>query len=236
MNLDRRQGNGLPPAGTTLVELLIAMAVLLVVIVGLLGLFASMTGRTKWQGEVATRTTEYCQDKMEQLLALQFTDTSTNTTQIPWSPVAYSSGYSTWSSTTSYASGSNVNYTSGSATTSYVSNIASNVGNVPGSTSVSSGGTGLGGTGAGSTYGGTNPSSLVTGYYDYLDENGNMQGTPNYGSPFYLRMWQIVNDGTGTQTKMITVVTQTNVTTGFSFATLTGGAPSSTLVSVKANF
>jgi hypothetical protein len=66
---------------------------------------------------------------------------------------------------------------------------------------------------------------------DYLDENGNMQGTPNYTNPFYIRVWQIVNDSTGTQTKTITVVVG-----NAAVSAVTGAGISTTLVAVKANF
>jgi hypothetical protein len=69
--------------GITILEVVLAIAILTVVISGLLGLFAFAVGMNKSQGEIATRTTEYCQDKMEQLMALSFNDGSTDTTQYP---------------------------------------------------------------------------------------------------------------------------------------------------------
>jgi prepilin-type N-terminal cleavage/methylation domain-containing protein len=166
-------------AGVTLIELMIAIAILAVVSAGLLGVFSIAAGQNKQQGEWATRTTEYCQDKMEQLLALQFTDVSSNTTVWP------------------------------TATT---------------------GGTGLGGSTASTTYGGTNLSSPVASYVDYLDVNGNLLGggPPAPSGAFYVRVWQIQTDSTG-YLKTITVVASTLTTAGFG-----GVAPSSTLVCLKA--
>jgi prepilin-type N-terminal cleavage/methylation domain-containing protein len=171
------------PAGVTLVELMVAISILVVACGGLLSLFSFCVSQNKSQGEVATRTVEYAQDKMEQLLALQFSDSSSDTTQFP---------------------------------------------------TASSGGTGLGGTTPSSTYGGTNTSSPVTtpgtGYVDYLDMSGNLQGTANYASAFYVRVWQIQTDSTG-NLKTITVVASTVSTAG-----LAAVVPQTTLVCVKANF
>lgn len=170
-------------AGVTLVELMFAITVLVVTCGGLLSLYSFCVSQNKSQGEVATRTVEYAQDKMEQLLALQFSDSSSDTTQFP---------------------------------------------------TASSGGTGLGGTTASTIYGGTNPSSPVTtpgtGYVDYLDMSGNLQGTTNYAGPFYIRVWQIQTDSSGTL-KTITVVASTVSTAGFAVV-----VPKTTLVCVKANF
>lgn len=69
--------------GVGLVETMIAAAILLVIAVGILTIFPSVIAANKTQGDLATRTTEYAQDKMEQLLALSFTDGVTNTTVFP---------------------------------------------------------------------------------------------------------------------------------------------------------
>lgn len=70
-------------AGIGLIETMIAAAILLMMSVGILTLFPSVITTNKTQGDLATRTTEYAQDKMEQLLALSFTDGATNTTVFP---------------------------------------------------------------------------------------------------------------------------------------------------------
>jgi prepilin-type N-terminal cleavage/methylation domain-containing protein len=67
----------------TLIETMIAIAVLTVGLIGVLGLFASTTALNSRQGDYGTRTTEYAQDKIEQLMGLQFTDTTSNTTVTP---------------------------------------------------------------------------------------------------------------------------------------------------------
>jgi hypothetical protein len=69
--------------GVTLVETLVAGIVLMIVVVGLLPVFVFGLQTTNTQGNVATRTTEYAQDKMEQLLALTFSDGTTDTTVYP---------------------------------------------------------------------------------------------------------------------------------------------------------
>jgi hypothetical protein len=69
--------------GTTLIETVIATALLLVVTVGLLGMAALATTFTENHGHLEARTTEYAQDKMEQLLAIAYTDIVTNTVVFP---------------------------------------------------------------------------------------------------------------------------------------------------------
>jgi pilin/secretion family protein with methylation motif len=70
-------------AGTTLIETLIALAILFVVATGVLGLAVVALSTTETQGHLGARTAEYSQDKMEQLLALQFPNTCTDTTVFP---------------------------------------------------------------------------------------------------------------------------------------------------------
>jgi hypothetical protein len=72
--------------GTTLVETAIATAILLVVITGLLTMAALATVYTENHGHLEARTTEYAQDKMEQLQALAYTDAVTNTVVFPAAP------------------------------------------------------------------------------------------------------------------------------------------------------
>jgi len=69
--------------GTTLIETVIATSLLLVVMIGLLSMAAVATVYTENHGHLEARTTEYAQDKMEQLLALVYTDTTTDTTTFP---------------------------------------------------------------------------------------------------------------------------------------------------------
>ena|SRR5579859_1709409 len=72
--------------GLTLIETMIAAAILLIVVVGLLNLFTVAMTTNQQQGNLATRTTEYAQDKMEQLMAINYNDTTTNTAVYPIAP------------------------------------------------------------------------------------------------------------------------------------------------------
>ena len=84
--LSRNRGS---QAGVTLMETMVALAMLLVVASGVMGLAAVAVSTTETQGHLAARTAEYGQDKMEQLLALKFCDgdvtgtAGTDTTQFP---------------------------------------------------------------------------------------------------------------------------------------------------------
>ena len=69
--------------GVTILEVMIAVAILTVAVSGLLSAFTVVVALNKSQGEIATRATEYGQDKMEQLLALNFNDGTTDTTKYP---------------------------------------------------------------------------------------------------------------------------------------------------------
>jgi hypothetical protein len=66
-------------SGTTLIETMIAVGMLLVVMAGLLSMASLATQYTENHGHLEARTTEYAQDKMEQLLALAFGDQISNT-------------------------------------------------------------------------------------------------------------------------------------------------------------
>ncbi|HET9802346.1 MAG TPA: hypothetical protein VFP96_03860 [Candidatus Acidoferrum sp.] len=69
--------------GIALLETVIALAVLLVVTVGVMSLAGVAISTTENQGHLQARTAEYAQDKMEQLLALTFCDGQTDTTVFP---------------------------------------------------------------------------------------------------------------------------------------------------------
>ncbi len=69
--------------GIALLETVIALAVLLVVAVGVMSLAGVAISATENQGHLQARTAEYAQDKMEQLLALTFCDGQTDTTVFP---------------------------------------------------------------------------------------------------------------------------------------------------------
>ncbi len=70
-------------SGVSLIETLIAMALLLVSIAGLGSMGVVGLTTTENQGHLAARTTEYAQDKMEQLLVLAFGDTQSDTRVFP---------------------------------------------------------------------------------------------------------------------------------------------------------
>lgn len=84
--LPRKLGFLTSERGTTLIETAIASAILLVVMVGLLSMAALATTYTENHGHLEARTTEYAQDKMEQLLAIAYTDAVTNTVTFPATP------------------------------------------------------------------------------------------------------------------------------------------------------
>ncbi len=69
--------------GSSLIETVVATALLLVVLGGLgsMGVVGMMT--TENQGHLAARTTEYAQDKMEQLLVLAWGDSASDTRVFP---------------------------------------------------------------------------------------------------------------------------------------------------------
>jgi hypothetical protein len=70
-------------AGVSLIETMVAMALLLVVIAGLgsMGIIGLTT--TENNGHLSARSTEYAQDKMEQLLVLAYGDTVSDTRVFP---------------------------------------------------------------------------------------------------------------------------------------------------------
>lgn len=69
--------------GTTLIETMVALALLLTVMGGIITLSALSAKTTENNGHLAARTTEDAQDKMEQLQALTYGDAVTDTTVFP---------------------------------------------------------------------------------------------------------------------------------------------------------
>jgi len=69
--------------GISLVETMIATLITIVGLSAVLGLFAVGMLHSQTQGDVASRVTTLCQAKMEELSALQFTDSATNTVVSP---------------------------------------------------------------------------------------------------------------------------------------------------------
>jgi type II secretory pathway pseudopilin PulG len=70
-------------AGFSILETVFALAILMIVALGLLPLGVIATTNTENQGHLMARTTEYAQDKMEQLLALKFGDSTSDTRAFP---------------------------------------------------------------------------------------------------------------------------------------------------------
>jgi hypothetical protein len=69
--------------GISILETMIAVAILLVVSVGILAMAMVSMTTTENQGHRAARTAEYAQDKAEQLLSLPYKDTASDTTVFP---------------------------------------------------------------------------------------------------------------------------------------------------------
>jgi hypothetical protein len=69
--------------GLTMIETAIATGMLLVAMMGLLSMASLATVYTENHGHLEARTTEYAQDKMEQLLATSYGDAVTDTVVFP---------------------------------------------------------------------------------------------------------------------------------------------------------
>jgi type II secretory pathway pseudopilin PulG len=70
-------------SGMTLLETLIAITILIITTTGILTMGIVATGTTENQGHLAARTSEYAQDKLEQLISLAWTDSVSDTTVMP---------------------------------------------------------------------------------------------------------------------------------------------------------
>src|SRR6266566_1096281 len=79
----RRNNDAVSELGVSLIETMMAAAILITVVIGVLPVFILGTQTTEQQGDIATRTTEYAQDKMESLFKLDFNDAATDTTVFP---------------------------------------------------------------------------------------------------------------------------------------------------------
>jgi hypothetical protein len=159
--------------GIGLIETMIALLLILIGLLAVMSLFTVASAGNTNQGEYGTRTTEYAQYKMEQLLRLSFSDSTTNTTLLPGAGTGLGSGLT--------PSGS--------------------VGSV-------------------------NPASPVSGYVDYLANDGTL--LPNSSGWFYKRQWRIELDA-ASRMKTITVLVIARNAAG------PGVKPSSTLVCFKSN-
>lgn len=81
LRADNRRRNS--QAGISLIETMIALGLLLVAAAGIMTMATVAMSTTETQGHLAARTAEYAQDKMEQLLALNYPDGGTDTTVFP---------------------------------------------------------------------------------------------------------------------------------------------------------
>ena len=77
------QPRGDSERGLSIVECVFAISLMTVLALGLMPLGVIATLTTENQGHLAARTTEYAQDKLEQLLSLSFGDASTDTRVFP---------------------------------------------------------------------------------------------------------------------------------------------------------
>src|SRR5712692_11179702 len=73
----------LSQSGMSLLETLIAIALLLIATGGIISMAMVATSTTENQGHLSARATEYAQDKMEQLISLAYGDSTTDTTVFP---------------------------------------------------------------------------------------------------------------------------------------------------------
>jgi len=79
----RAKNHATSQRGVTLIESIMAAALLIIVVTGVMPVFILGFQTTEQQGNIATRTTEYAQDKLESLLKLDFNDAATDTTVFP---------------------------------------------------------------------------------------------------------------------------------------------------------
>jgi prepilin-type N-terminal cleavage/methylation domain-containing protein len=77
-------------AGMSLLEVMIALAILLIASIGIMTMGTVAIATTENQGHLAARTSEYAQDKMEQLNSLSWGDLTSDTTVFP--PTSTGSG------------------------------------------------------------------------------------------------------------------------------------------------
>ena len=83
MRTARRQADAAGAAGFTLIETMFALTILMIVAAGVMPLALVAVKATENQGHLAARTTEYAQDKLEQLMSLSYGDAETDTRVFP---------------------------------------------------------------------------------------------------------------------------------------------------------
>lgn len=86
MRIYSRKRSNRVQAGFTLLEMVIATVVLLIGTIGIAALFGIALTRTSSYGDKATRTAEYAQDKMEELLGQSFPTLTSGDGITPSSP------------------------------------------------------------------------------------------------------------------------------------------------------
>jgi len=74
---------GHPETGSSLVEVVVALLILLTLAAGLFSMAGIALAQSENYGHLAARTSEYAQDKMEQLLVLSYGDTTSDTRVFP---------------------------------------------------------------------------------------------------------------------------------------------------------
>jgi hypothetical protein len=154
-------------SGMTLVESLMAITILFVGLLGMAQVLALSLMASKTHGRDAGKTTAHARQIMEELVALEFDDTTTNLAMNP-------------------------PYTSD----------------------------GVGLTAGGSVY----PADPIDGYSDNLGLHG---ARISWGSAYYIRQWQIIDDATNPNVKTIMVSVRSD--RSFEYGT----APSTTLITQK---
>lgn len=92
MKIANRKTKRKGESGISLIETMIALGILMVISLGILTMAIVSITTTENQGHLAARTTEYAQDKMEQLLGLAFSDTQTDTTSVDTTNNTYTLG------------------------------------------------------------------------------------------------------------------------------------------------
>jgi hypothetical protein len=83
LDADAQRAKAASERGLSLVECMFALSLMTIMALGLLPLGVLATTTTENQGHLAARTTEYAQDKLEQLLALAYGDATTDTRSFP---------------------------------------------------------------------------------------------------------------------------------------------------------
>ncbi len=82
-NTNREECQRRSQSGLGMLEMMIALTILLVALLGIMSLVSLAMTTTEDQGHLMARCTEYAQDKLEQLNSLAYGDSQTDTTVFP---------------------------------------------------------------------------------------------------------------------------------------------------------